>query len=83
MTELRASLATAERRGGDQPGAAFDARLAQLADIVSRLQDSVETQGELLDRLAQQVLPPRSRARREDAQNAAPSSRGGPEHELG
>ena len=83
MAELRASLATAEQRGGDQPTAVVDTRLAQLADVIARLQDAVDTQGELLDRVAKQVLPRRTQARRDGTGTPAPTSPGGPTGELG
>ena len=78
MAELRSSLATAERGGADQPADAYDARLAQLAGVITRIQDSVETQGELLDRVAKQVLPRRSGHAKEGARGAEPSNRGEP-----
>jgi hypothetical protein len=78
MAELRTSLTTAERRGGNQAAPVSDARLAQLADVVARLQDAVETQGELLDRVAKQILPRQSRARADEAATPTPTDSGGP-----
>lgn len=51
----------------------FDTRLSQIVDVVGRLQDTVETQGELLDRLAKQVLPARAGSPESEAAGHSPS----------
>lgn len=54
-----------------------ETRLAQVAEVVGRLQVTVETQGELLDRIAKQVLPPRSRSSTGDTETTVPPSHRG------
>ncbi len=44
----------------------FDGRLAQIAEVVGRLQETVETQGDLLDRVAEVVLGTRFRSQQGD-----------------
>jgi hypothetical protein len=51
---------------GDRPSQ-YDDQLAQVAAVVARLSETVETQGDLLDRIAREVLPNKSRSRQPEA----------------
>jgi hypothetical protein len=65
--ELAAGPASGRARSGvddselaaNRHEADYEVKLAQLAEIVARLQDTVETQGELLERIAREALPSR------------------------
>lgn len=76
MTELRSPGPTGQSANAAELIAGLDSRLAQLADIVRRLQDTVETQGELLDKVAEEVLPSRSELRRTEAPAPESPARG-------
>jgi hypothetical protein len=67
---LDALLAQASTSTEHVPGAPaeslspdFEVRLAQLADLVIRLQDTVDNQGQLLDQVAKEVLQSGRRSR--------------------
>jgi len=57
-----------ELRGSSSSG--VEAQLTQVAEVVARLQATVETQGDLLDRIAREVLEGRTRARAREAEPA-------------
>ncbi len=57
----------------DELVAGFDRRLAQVAEVMGRLQETVETQGDLLDRVAEVVLGTRARSRQNDEGASEPS----------
>ena len=74
VDELLAGAAAGPRRATeapvDEPAGIEADQLAQVAEVVARLQETVETQGALLDRIAREVLPSRSRARVREAEPA-------------
>lgn len=76
VAELHTPTRTAQSANSQEVLAGLESQLAQLADIVRRLQDTVETQGDLLDRVAKEVLPSRSALRGADAPAPESPARG-------
>ena len=72
-TDAPASSPPPAVEGLDDLIRSFDTRLSQIVDVVGRLQDTVETQGELLDRVAKQVLPARAGSHAGEAAAHSPS----------
>lgn len=76
VAELRSPTTTTASGSAQEVIEGLDSKLVQLADIVRRLQDTVETQGQLLDKVAKEVLQPRADLRRPEAPTPESPARG-------